>query len=131
MKLLLASGIACYLLIVIASCNKFNNETVTSRNVQFQLYTDQDFSNDNHLITFKLTIQQLPNTIIWDSVLAPMKIKDIPSFANRINIDKTVKTQPGQLKLGFYYTIEEVGDSWFFEPMESWESFKLVDFNFR
>jgi hypothetical protein len=131
MKLLLASGIACYLLIVIASCNKFNNETVTSRNVQFQLYTDQDFSNDNHLITFKLTIQQLPNTIIWDSVLAPMKIKDIPSFANRINIDKTVKTQPGQLKLGFYYTIEEVGDSWFFQPMESWESFKLVDFNFR
>ena len=131
MKLLLASGIACYLLIVIASCNKFNNETVTSRNVQFQLYTDQDFSNDNHLITFKLTIQQLPNTIIWDSVLAPMKIKDIPSFANRINIDKTVKTQPGQLKLGFYYTIEEVGDSWFFQPMESWESFKLVDLNFR
>ena len=131
MKLLLASGIACYLLIVIASCNKFNNETVTSRNVQFQLYTDQDFSNDNHLITFKLTIQQLPNTIIWDSVLAPMKIKDIPSFANRINIDKTVKTQPGQLKLGFYYTIEEVGDSWFIQPMESWESFKLIDFNFR
>jgi len=60
-----------------------------------------------------------------------MKIKDIPSFANRININKTVSTQPGQLKLGFYYTIEEVGDSWFIQPMESWESFKLVDFNFR
>ena len=101
-----------------------------SRNVQFQLYTDQDFSNDDHLITFKLTIQS-PNTIIWDSVFAPMKIKDIPSFANKITIDKTVKTQPVQLKLGFYYTIEEVGDSWFFQPMESWESFKLVDFNFR
>jgi len=131
MKFSFASGIACYLLLVIASCNKFKNETVTSRNVQFQLYKNQDFSNDNNLITFKLTIQQLPNTIIWDSVLAPMKIKDIPSFANRININKTVNTQPGQLKLGFYYTIEEVGDSWFFEPMESWESFKLVDFNFR
>jgi len=131
MKFLLASGIACYLLLVIASCNKFKNETVTSRNVQFQLYTDQDFSNDDHLITFKLTIQQSPNTIIWDSVLAPMKIKDIPSFANKLTINKTVNTQPVQLKLGFYYTIEEVGDSWFFQPMESWESFKLVDYNFR
>jgi|GEM_PF-3305123 len=130
MKFLLGSGIAFYLLLVIASCNKFKNETVRSRNVQFQLYTDQDFSNEDNLITFKLTIQS-PNTIIWDSVLAPMKIKDIPSFANKLTFDKTVKTQPLQLKVGFYYTIEEVGDSWFFQPMESWESFKLVDYNFR
>jgi hypothetical protein len=131
MKFLFASFIACYLLLVIASCNKFKNETPTSRNVQFQLYTDKDFSNENNLITFKLTIQKPTNGIIWDSVLAPMKIKDIPLFANKLTIDKTVENQTGRLKVGFYYTIEEVGISWFFQPMESWESFKLVDFNFR
>ena len=131
MKFLVASGIACYFLLVIASCNKFKNETPLDRTVQFQLYTDQDFSNDQNMISFKLTIEKWPNTILWDSVLAPMRIKDIPSFANKLTMEKTVKNERGQLKVGFNYTIAEVGDSWFFQPMESWESFKLVDFNFH
>lgn len=131
MKFILAPGMACYFLLAIASCNKSKNETLQDRTVQFQLYTDQDFSNEQNMISFKLTIEKWPNIILWDSVLAPIRIKDIPSFANKFTVEKTVKNERGQLKVGFYYTIAEVGTSWFLQPMESRESFKLVDFNFH
>jgi hypothetical protein len=135
MKLLLSAGLACYLLLT-ASCNKHNqdhtsNENPIDRTVQFSLFTDQDFSHDEKLITFRVAIEKYPNITIWDSVLAPMKIKDIPSLSNKIIFEKLIHNEAGRLKVGFYYTIENVGISWFYDAMEPWEASKKVDFNFR
>jgi len=138
MKFLLSGGLACYLLLITTSCNKHKHdhdhvdtENAIDRTVQFSLYTDKDFSADEKLITFRVAIEKYPNITIWDSVLPPMKIKDIPSPLNKLKIEKLVKNQAGQLKVGFYYTIDNVGISWFYNAMESWESNKVVDFNFR
>jgi hypothetical protein len=136
MKFIFSTTLTCCLLLITASCNKHkdeqtNNENPIDRIVQFSLFTDQDFSNDEKLITFRVSIEKYPNITIWDSVLTPMKIKDIPSLTNKITIEKLIRNEPGKLKVGFYYTIENVGVSWFYNAMEPWESSKKVDFNFR
>ena len=102
------------------------------RKVQFVLYTDKDFSSDNHTIIFKLTIQKPPGQILWDSTLAPMKIKDIPNVAHKLIVEKTVPgNDPSLLKVGFYYSIKHVGNSWYFNAFNAGETFKVVDFNFQ
>ncbi len=58
----------------------------TSRKVQFSLYTAKDFSKNNRRITFTLSIRTPTHQTIWDSVLAPMKIKDIPRITNKLVI---------------------------------------------
>jgi hypothetical protein len=40
---------------------------INLRKVQFVLYTDKDFSSDNHTITFKVSIKKSTNQILWDS----------------------------------------------------------------
>lgn len=102
------------------------------RKVQFVLYTDKDFSNNNQLITFKLSIEKLPNHVLWDSVLAPMKIKDIPGPTNKWVFEKLVPgNDPSLLKTGFYYSIENVGSSWFIDSFKVGETIKILDFNFQ
>jgi hypothetical protein len=104
----------------------------TTRKVQFVLYTDKDFSSNNQLITFKLSIEKSPNIVLWDSLLPSMKIKDIPGPANKWVIEKIVPgNDPSLLKTGFYYSIENVGSSWFIDSFSVGESFKIVDFNFH
>jgi len=102
------------------------------RVVQFSLYTDKDFSNDNKNITFTLFIQNPANQMLWDSVLMPMKIKDIPNLAHKLVVEKTVPGNDGSLlKVGFRYTIENVGISWYFDSSSAGENFKIINFNFR
>lgn len=138
MKKISVSTILFVLAIVIgASCKKnlpdhFPVYTSTPRKVQFILYTDKDFSHENNIITFRLSIQKSTNQILWDSVLAPMQIKDIPSLAQKLVVEKYVPgNDPSLLKVGFYYSIEGVGISWNLHPFESGETFKTVDFNFQ
>ena len=101
------------------------------RNVQFELYTDQDFSEDAHNITFNLHIEN-GDQVIFDSALAPMKIQDIPDELHKIVIQKSVpQNDPSRLKVGFVYHIENVGMSWHFEEFPSPDSFKVVRFDFR
>ena len=101
------------------------------RNVQFELYTDQDFSEDAHNITFNLHIEN-GDQVIFDSALAPMKIQDIPDELHKIVIQKSVpQNDPSRLKVGFVYHIENVGMSWHFEEFPSSDSFKVVRFDFR
>ena len=102
------------------------------RKVQFVLYTDKDFSSDNHTITFKVSIKKSGNQVLWDSTLAPMKIKDIPNLANKLIIVKAVPgNDPSLLKVGFYYTIKDVGNSWYLNAFNVGETFKVVNFNFQ
>jgi hypothetical protein len=135
MKFLAPFSILCVLAILTAiSCKKQtdqlpNNPGVT-RKVQFSLYTNKDFSGDNDIITFRLSIQNSTNQILWDSVLPPMAIKDIPNLANKMVTEKTVPgNNPSLLKVGFYYSIENVGNSWHLDEFQAGEPLKIVEFN--
>src|SRR4051812_20641781 len=123
MKFLSAIFLTCLFSILIAtSCKK---ETTTeeaptvARTVQFALYTDKDFSTDNHSITFRLFIQNSASQTIWDTVLAPMQIKGIPAEINKIVVEKTVSYNTSLLKVGFDYDIENVGNSWYLDSFSA------------
>jgi hypothetical protein len=118
------------------SCKKETTDSTTEnpvpRKVQFVLYTDKDFSNNDGIITFELSIQKLPNHVLWDSLLPPMKIKDIPGAANKLVIEKWVPgNDPSLLRTGFYYSIENVGNSWFLDSFKVGETFKSIEYNFQ
>ena len=139
MKFLSIICILCISIILIGtSCKKYTsypnqqpNNPGVLRKVQFRLYTDKDFSTDNGIITFTLSIQTA-NQILWDSVLAPMKIKDIPNLEHKLVAEKIVPDyNTSLLKVGFLYTIENVGNSWHLDSLKIGEIFKVVDFNFQ
>jgi len=103
----------------------------TYRTFRFQLYTEKDFSNNNQNIVFSVVIKNHDN-ILFDSVLAPMKIKDIPAKANQLIIEKTIAAQNyNELAAGFRYTIENVGNSWYTDTSRAGETFKEIDFSFQ
>ena len=135
MKFLSTLSILCFSTILIGtSCSKPGICQLPhyQRKVQFALYTDKDFSNDNHNITFTLSIQKPPGQTLWDSVLAPMKIKEIPNFEQKLVVEKLVPgNDTSTLKVGFSYSIESVGNSWYSELFNAGETFKIVDFNFQ
>ena len=113
------------------SCFKDPVSPAIERKVQFVLYTDKDFTNDSGIITFRLSIQNAFNPL-WDSTLAPMAIKDIPDSAHKIVVEKLVPfNDNSMLKVGFYYEIENVGNSWFLDSLPPGVAFKRVEFNFR
>lgn len=118
---------------VIASCTKPPLPTTTTqRKVRFELYTDKDFSSDRDSIFFSVFIQTSGNKLLFDSLLAPMAVKDIPAFSNKIGIDKSLSGyNDSTLKMGFRYSIQDVGNSWFIDSSSAGQSFKLVSFNFR
>jgi hypothetical protein len=119
------------------SCNKQDgyqtpNNPGPPRKIQFRLYTDHDFTGNSDKITFTLTIQTAANKVLWDSVLSPMKISEIPDAAHKLVIDKLVPNNNNSLlKVGFLYSIENVGNSWFYDSSKAGETLKIVDFNFQ
>ena len=138
MKFLSIVSILCVsTILIVTSCKKLttypvHNNPGVLRKVQFFLYTDKDFSTDNGIITFTLSIQNSTGQVLWDSVLAPMKIKDIPNLEHKLVAEKIVPgNDPALLKVGFLYSIENVGNSWHLDSFNVGETFKIVDFNFQ
>jgi hypothetical protein len=135
MKILSALAATIVTMIFTTSCKKQTDSNdykkpEVARNVRFQLYTDQDFSIDHHTINFRVFIQNSNNAVLWDSLLLPMEIKDIPGVANKLAMEKTVFADANSLlKVGFRYSITGIGESWFIDSSAT--NFKLVDFNFR
>lgn len=131
-KNLLTIFCACAFLLTAACKKSTTSDLVATRKIKFILYTDKDFSGDNGNIQFKLSIQKLPNQILWDSVLPPMRIKDIPNLAHKLVVEKAV---PGNddttIKAGFTYTIENVGNSWYYDISNEGEKYKEILFNFQ
>src|SRR5580765_6176760 len=86
-------------------CNKNTTDQIPAppgveRKIQFRLYTDQDFSTDNHTIVFRLSIQDSKSQTLWDSLLAPMTIKNIPDLAHTLMVEKSVPgNDPSKLKV--------------------------------
>jgi len=121
---------------IVPSCTKPKYDmpvnTLTDRKIRFQLYTDHDFSNDNGTIYFTLFIEKPINTGLCDSILPPMKLKDIPGSTHKLVIEKTVpNNQQGLLRVGIRYTIEDVGYSDYLDSSNAGDTLKIVDFNFK
>lgn len=124
--------LAVITLLTISSCQNNDPGPNAIRKVQFSLYTNKDFSSDNGIITFRASIQNDKNQTLWDSTFAPMKLKDIPKVAQKIMVEKKVPgNDPSWLKVGFYYSIENVGTSWYLDKFEAGETLKKIDFNFQ
>ena len=118
----------------IISCKKETNGSggdAVVRNIQFSLYTSADFSDDDNNISFSLVIQDLQNRILWDSALATMKIKDIPNLEHELIIQKSFSGTDQILKVGFNYSIEDVGYSWFYDTCGAGITHKEVSFDFQ
>jgi len=119
------------------SCKKYTSDYMpidptVPRLVQFLLFTNSESSNDNSIVTFTVAIKKTNGDVLWDSVLAPIKVKDIPGIDDSLFVEKYVPgNDPSLLKVGFFYTIENVGNSSFTVPFEPGETLKKVGFNFR
>ncbi|MBC7399659.1 MAG: hypothetical protein H7289_06915 [Mucilaginibacter sp.] len=101
-----------------------------TRTVRFNLYTEQDFSTDNHNITFSLFIKNHTKTL-FDSTITTMKVKDIPKLANKLMFEKKIINDDSELAAGFTYTIENVGMSWHLDTIAAGQKSKLIDYSFR
>lgn len=130
MKRTLSTLAPVILLTFAFSCQK---ETVTppTRKVQFVLYTNEDFSTSDGNVTFSLIIRSGSKTLL-DSALAPMTLKDIPTQANKIVIEKRVPgNNQSKLQVGFKYDLENVGYSSYYDSCSVGQTFKKVEFAFR
>ena len=115
------------------SCTKEDSlsPTATPRKIRFVLYTEEDFSGDNDNITFSLVIRNSTKTL-FDSSLSVMKVKDIPKSANKLIFEKQVPNDDGSvLTTGFYYTIENVGLSWYIDTCSAGQLLKVIDYSFK
>src|SRR5258705_3134371 len=136
-KIAVLSGLFVSMIVIVTSCKKNNSDYTTGvtefpRKVQFVLYSDKDLSNDNNTITIKLSIERSVNDILWDSVLPPIRIKDIPALAQALTVEKYVPGNDQSLvKVGFHYIIDNVGNSSHIDSFEPGETFKIVSFNFQ
>jgi len=132
------------ILIINSSCNKnkieYDNimkpvkkeEHAVSRKIQFSLYSNKNFENDNHLIQFSVFIRNSNNQILWDSMLPLMSIRKIPAEINKIFIEKQIPDSDSSLlKAGFIYSIEDVGISWYLDTCSKSTAIKKIDYNFR
>lgn len=116
---------------LITSCKKEKQvpAPATTRTLKFILYTDQDFSGDEHNISFSLHISNGKSTP-FDSTVATFKVKDIPHKANQLVYEKKVPLDGTILTAGFVYTIENVGVSWHLDTCAATEKFKVIEYPF-
>jgi hypothetical protein len=121
------------LFLLITSCTKQVEVTPTlplTRTIKFNLYTEQDFSTDNHNIIISLFIRNHTKTL-FDSTITTMKVKDIPKLANKLVFEKKIFDDDSELAAGFTYYIENVGLSWHLDTIAAGQKFKLIDYAFR
>jgi hypothetical protein len=125
---------AAALCVVIAACKKNHPNPVKTtpvRKVRYELFTYLDFSGAKANITFTLHMGDHLHPI-FDSVLPTMRVEQIPDSLHRIIIERTV---PGNdtlpLSVGFLYTIENVGSSWFLDSFPAHDTLKVIRYPFQ
>jgi hypothetical protein len=122
--------LALVTIFVETSCTK-DIPLSTARTIRFVLYTDKDFSDNNGIIAFSIFIKNHRKTLL-DSSLAPMKLRDIPTLANKVIIEKKVPgDNSSDLAAGFRYTIKNVGSSRYIDTCKAGQGFKEVVFLFK
>ena len=100
------------------------------RTVHFVLYTEKDFSGQEGNITFTVYAKNGRDTV-FDSTWRVMKVRDIPTKANKIVFEKTFEDNGSDLEAGFKYYLENVGYSWYYDTCRSGEKFKVIEYSFR
>ncbi|HEX4849783.1 MAG TPA: hypothetical protein VFV08_03205 [Puia sp.] len=121
------------LAVFLFSCKKdYTHQSITfPRTVQYVLYTNKDFSDNHKIIRFTLTMRR-GNQVIWDSVLAPMQISQIPDSLHKIVVERAIPANVNSdLLVGFIYDIDAVGYSWWLDSCAANESFKKIEFPFQ
>jgi hypothetical protein len=118
--------------IMISSCQKETQPVkLVSRTINFNLYTEKDFSNQNGNISFNIVVRD-GSVKLLDSTVANMKIKDIPTLANKLVYPKKLTANiNADLRVGFTYSIENVGYSWYFVDFAANDLHKEVNFSFK
>jgi|SRR5215475_11448895 len=133
MKKFIRITAALAVLLVVVSCRKYSSGNMSypaaQRTIRFQLYTNQDFSDNSSVINFSIFIRDA-NRTLFDSSLASMRIKDIPDALNKLVIEKTVNDN-SDLAAGFRYEIHDVGTSSYIDTSKAGNPFKIVDFSFQ
>jgi hypothetical protein len=129
----MASFVAFAAICITTSCKKEKPQPtpVSTRTLKFILYTNQDFSNDDHNISFALHIRNTNQTISFDSTVFSMKVKDIPNKQNQLVFEKKVPSDGSILTAGFLYSIENVGNSWHLDTCAANEKFKVIEYPFQ
>jgi hypothetical protein len=113
------------------SCKKDDLPMASPRKIRFVLYTEEDFSSDSSNITFSLFIRNSTKTL-FDSTLSTIRIKDIPNESNKLIFEKQVPNDDGSvITAGFYYIIENVGQSWFLDTCSASTSIKTINYSFK
>ncbi|MES2375991.1 MAG: hypothetical protein V4553_05415 [Bacteroidota bacterium] len=135
MKPFLVLPVTIFAFLLITSCTKKVEVIPTptppsARTIKFNLYTEQDFSTDNHNITFSVFIRNGTKTLL-DSPITTMKVKDIPKLANKLMFEKKIVNDDSELTAGFTYYIENVGYSWYLDTLSAGGKTKLINYSFR
>jgi hypothetical protein len=116
------------------SCDKDETkpeDIKVERKIQYILYTNKDFSTDEHAITFSVFARDDDRTLL-DSAVATMKVKEIPAEANKIVVEKTIITKASTpLVAGFVYQIAGVGVSWYLDSVHAGENNKVIKYAFE
>jgi len=133
MKLFIRTFLAAAFVLLVVSCKKqypFGSiGSAQERKIRFQLYTNQDFSDNASVIIFSVFIRDA-NKTLFDSTLASMRIQDIPDSAHKLVIEKTVNDNL-DLAAGFHYEIHDVGTSSFIDTSKAGNAFKIIDYPFQ
>ncbi len=121
--------------LILGSCKKTypsnDGDPGLERTIRFQLYTDQDLSDETSAIKFSIFIRNA-HTTLFDSSFAPMQISDIPDALNKIVIEKTVSGNGNvDLSAGFHYEIENVGHSGYIDTSKAGNALKVIDYPFH
>jgi hypothetical protein len=131
--MLIALGLLS-LLFSFSSCNKDGEQpgnNKVERKIKYVLYTNEDFSDDEHNITFSVFARD-DNRTLLDSALTTMKVKEIPSAANKIVVEKTlIMGASTELVVGFTYKIEGVGESWYLDSIPAGQNNKIIEYAFK
>jgi hypothetical protein len=116
------------------SCSKERSvhHSGSDRTIRFELYTKNNFSENNDNITFSLFIKNKQNRVLFDSTLSVMKIMDIPDSTRKIVFEKKVpKEDASELAAGFHYIIEGVGYSSYLDTCKAGQLLKVIEFIFQ
>ena len=134
MKNYFIAGFA-FILLMTTACKKdhdVNQQHKPSlRKVRFELYTKEDFSGNTRNITFSLQMHNHTDKI-YDSTLSPMRVEEIPDSVHKLVFEKFVPgNDTATLSVGFYYYLENIGYSWYFEDFPAKDTFKILQYSFR
>jgi len=102
----------------------------SSRTLRFILYTNEDFSGDEHNISFALHIDN-GKTAPFDSTVFSTKVKNIPDKAHQLVFERKIPNDGLPVTAGFVYTIQNVGISWHLDTCAANEKLKVIEYPFQ